>query len=102
MRAPIVGALASSADPHGWPSGEVWASGTKNAGAVAFQPSGPSLTRVTLGLDIEPQGLKEKAGEKTGVRLEAESRVTSSASKSSSSPAASRPAPGEGRASRAS
>jgi uncharacterized membrane protein len=41
-------------------------SGTKNAGVVAFQPIGPSLTRVTLGLDIEPRGLKEKAGERLG------------------------------------
>jgi uncharacterized membrane protein len=41
-------------------------SGTRNDGVVAFQPLGPSSTRVTLDLDIEPQGLKEKAGEKLG------------------------------------
>jgi uncharacterized membrane protein len=40
--------------------------GTKNDGVVAFQPIGPSSTRVTLDLDIEPQGLKEKVGEKLG------------------------------------
>ena len=41
-------------------------SGTTNAGVVAFQPLGPSSTRVTLDLDVEPEGLKEKAGEKLG------------------------------------
>ena len=41
-------------------------SGTPNDGVVAFQPIGPASTRVTLDLDVEPQGLKEKAGEKLG------------------------------------
>ncbi|MDQ4089737.1 MAG: SRPBCC family protein, partial [Actinomycetota bacterium] len=41
-------------------------SGTKNDGVVAFQPIGPTSTRVTLDLDIETQGLKEKVGEKLG------------------------------------
>ena len=40
--------------------------GVKNDGVVAFQPVGPTTTRVTLDLDVEPQGLKEKAGEKLG------------------------------------
>ncbi len=40
--------------------------GTKNDGVVGFQPIGPNSTRVTLDLDIEPQGLKEKVGEKLG------------------------------------
>ena len=41
-------------------------SGTTNAGVVAFQLLGPNSTRVTLDLDVEPKGLKEKAGEKLG------------------------------------
>ena len=41
-------------------------SGTSNDGVVAFQPIGPNSTRVTLDLDVEPEGLKEKAGKKLG------------------------------------
>ena len=41
-------------------------SGATNDGVVAFQPIGPNSTRVTLDLDLEPEGLKEKAGEKLG------------------------------------
>jgi uncharacterized membrane protein len=41
-------------------------SGITNNGVVAFQPIGPGTTRVTLDLDVEPEGLKEKAGEKLG------------------------------------
>jgi uncharacterized membrane protein len=41
-------------------------SGIANDGVVAFQPLGPDSTRVTLALDVDPQGLKEKAGEKLG------------------------------------
>ena len=41
-------------------------SGTTNDGIVAFQPLGPNCTRVTLGVDVEPQGLNEKAGDKLG------------------------------------
>ena len=41
-------------------------SGATNDGVVAFQPIGPSSTRVTLDLDVDPEGLKEKAGEKLG------------------------------------
>ena len=40
--------------------------GTTNDGVVSFEPSGPNSTRVTLDLDIEPEGLKEKVGEKLG------------------------------------
>ena len=40
--------------------------GTTNDGVVGFEPLGPSSTRVTLDLDVEPQSLKEKAGEKLG------------------------------------
>lgn len=42
-------------------------SGTRNDGVVAFQPLGPSSTRVTVGIDIEPHGLKQRAGEKLGL-----------------------------------
>ena len=41
--------------------------GTTNDGVVRFAPSGPNSTRVTLDLDIEPEGLKEKVGEKLGI-----------------------------------
>lgn len=40
--------------------------GTTNDGVVSFEPSGPNSTRVTLDLDVEPEGLKEKVGEKLG------------------------------------
>ncbi|HEV2810850.1 MAG TPA: SRPBCC family protein [Acidimicrobiales bacterium] len=40
--------------------------GITNDGVVSFEPSGPNSTRVTLDLDIEPEGLKEKIGEKLG------------------------------------
>ena len=40
--------------------------GTTNDGVVAFQPLGPTSTRVTLGLNVEPRGFKEKAGDKLG------------------------------------
>ena len=39
--------------------------GTPNGGIVTFQPEG-SGTRVTLDLDVEPQGLIEKVGDKLG------------------------------------
>jgi uncharacterized membrane protein len=41
-------------------------SGTPNGGTVTFEPLGPNSTRVTLDLDVEPEGLKEKIGEKLG------------------------------------
>jgi uncharacterized membrane protein len=40
--------------------------GTKNDGVVTFEPLGPEATRVTLDIDVEPQGLKEQIGEKLG------------------------------------
>lgn len=40
--------------------------GTTNDGVVTFEPVGPNTTRVSLDLDVEPQGLKEKIGEKLG------------------------------------
>ena len=40
--------------------------GTTNAGVVTFEPLGANSTRVTLDLDVEPEGLKEKIGEKLG------------------------------------
>jgi uncharacterized membrane protein len=39
--------------------------GTANAGSVTFRPTG-SGTEVTLDLDVEPEGLKEKIGDKLG------------------------------------
>jgi len=39
--------------------------GTSNAGTVAFQPEGAG-TRVTLDLDVEPEGLVESIGDKLG------------------------------------
>ena len=40
--------------------------GTKNDGIVTFESLGPNSTLVTLDLDVEPQGIKEKIGEKLG------------------------------------
>lgn len=40
--------------------------GTTNDGVVSFEPLGANATRVTLDLDVEPEGLKEKVGEKLG------------------------------------
>jgi uncharacterized membrane protein len=40
--------------------------GTPNAGTVTFQPEGTDRTRVTLDLDVEPEGLVEKVGDKLG------------------------------------
>lgn len=39
--------------------------GTPNAGTVTFQPDGAG-TRVSLDLDVEPEGLVEKVGDKLG------------------------------------
>ena len=41
--------------------------GTRNAGAVAFQPAGANQTRIELEIDYEAEGLKEKAGDALGV-----------------------------------
>ena len=40
--------------------------GTTNDGVVTFESLGPNSTRVTLDLDVEPESLKEKIGEKLG------------------------------------
>ena len=40
--------------------------GTRNDGVVSFESLGADCTRVTLDLDVEPEGLKEKIGEKLG------------------------------------
>jgi uncharacterized membrane protein len=40
--------------------------GTGNAGVVTFQPLDTNRTRVTLDIDIEPQDLVEKIGDKLG------------------------------------
>ncbi|HWH34142.1 MAG TPA: SRPBCC family protein [Acidimicrobiales bacterium] len=42
-------------------------SGTKNDGVVSFEPVGSASTRVTLDLDVEPEGIKEQLGEKLGL-----------------------------------
>jgi uncharacterized membrane protein len=39
--------------------------GTPNAGTVTFEPEG-AKTRVTLDLDVEPQGIVENIGDKLG------------------------------------
>jgi uncharacterized membrane protein len=41
--------------------------GAQNDGAVQFEPLGPDRTKVTLQLDVEPEGLVEKAGDALGV-----------------------------------
>jgi uncharacterized membrane protein len=41
-------------------------SGTRNAGAVTFHRLDDATTRVMLQLDVEPEGLVEKAGDKLG------------------------------------
>src|SRR5918994_8006431 len=40
--------------------------GAQNDGAVQFEPLGPDRTKVTLQLDVEPEGLVEKAGDALG------------------------------------
>jgi hypothetical protein len=46
-----------------------WAAtgGATNAGAVRFEPAGPSSTVVHLALEYEPEGLVEQAGDKLGL-----------------------------------
>ncbi|SDC53277.1 Polyketide cyclase / dehydrase and lipid transport [Geodermatophilus telluris] len=46
-----------------------WAatSGATNAGAVRFEPAGPSSTIVYLELEYEPEGLVEQVGDKLGI-----------------------------------
>lgn len=41
--------------------------GARNDGAVTFQSLGPDRTRLELQLDVEPEGLVEKAGDALGV-----------------------------------
>lgn len=40
--------------------------GPHQAGEVTFEPVGTTATRVTLGLDFEPEGLAERAGDALG------------------------------------
>jgi uncharacterized membrane protein len=40
--------------------------GTGNAGIVWFEPVGPDQTRITLELDVEPDDLVERIGDKLG------------------------------------
>ncbi|RBY79572.1 cyclase [Geodermatophilus sp. TF02-6] len=46
-----------------------WAatSGATNAGAVRFEPTGPSATTVYLTLEYEPEGVVEQVGDKLGI-----------------------------------
>jgi uncharacterized membrane protein len=46
-------------------------SGASNAGVVTFEPLGPNRTRVSLTLDVDPDGIVETAGANLGV-LEAQ------------------------------
>ena len=41
-------------------------SGAKNAGQVTFQPLGDNVTRITLQLEVEPEGPVETAGDALG------------------------------------
>ncbi len=41
--------------------------GARNDGSIAFEPLGPDRTRATLQLDVEPEGLVEKAGDALGI-----------------------------------
>jgi uncharacterized membrane protein len=41
--------------------------GAQNDGAIRFEALGPDRTRVNLQLDVEPEGLVEKAGDALGV-----------------------------------
>jgi uncharacterized membrane protein len=41
--------------------------GARNDGAVRFDPLGPDKSRLTLQLDIEPEGLIEKVGDAVGI-----------------------------------
>ena len=41
--------------------------GAPNAGAVTFEPLGPSATRVSLELDYQPQGMVESTGSAMGM-----------------------------------
>lgn len=41
--------------------------GARNDGAVRFEPLGPDRTRIELELDVEPEGLVEKAGDALGI-----------------------------------
>ena len=41
-------------------------SGARNAGVVTFEPSGDQQTKVTLHMDVEPDGVVEEAGTAMG------------------------------------
>ena len=41
--------------------------GAQNDGQVGFEPVGPARTRLELQLDVEPEGIVEKAGDTLGV-----------------------------------
>jgi len=41
--------------------------GAQNDGQVGFEPVGPDRTRLELRLDVEPEGIVEKAGDALGV-----------------------------------
>ena len=41
--------------------------GARNDGSIAFEPLGPDKTRATLQLDVEPEGIVEKAGDALGI-----------------------------------
>lgn len=42
-------------------------SGARNDGVVTFEPLGPDRTRVSLGLDVEPEGPVEHIGDALGL-----------------------------------
>jgi uncharacterized membrane protein len=42
-------------------------SGARNNGVVTFEPLGDNRTRITLDLDVEPEGLVENVGDALGI-----------------------------------
>ncbi len=68
--------------------------GATNAGVVTFHQIDEDTTRIMLQLDVEPEGLVEKAGDALGI-VNASTKGDCSASRSSSRPAAVRTAGGE-------
>lgn len=42
-------------------------SGAKNAGSIAFQPTGPAKTKLTLRLEYEPEGAAQTSGSAIGL-----------------------------------
>lgn len=74
-------------------------SGAENAGVVTFHRLDDRRSRVTLQLDVEPEGLVESAGDALGF-VQRRATATSNGSRRSSRSAAPRRAPGAARSNR--